>query len=110
MSHGWTLHVKTQVFEGVPPPYDKVKRMVVPNALRVLRLHPRRKFTDIGRLASEYGWKYGAVVKTLEEKRKEKARAFYENKLKGQAARRQAAASKSSELSEVNATLEAFGY
>merc|ERR1711870_199080 len=29
-------HLK--VFEGVPPPYDKVNRMVCPQALRVLRL------------------------------------------------------------------------
>ena len=98
------------MFEGVPPPYDKVKRMVVPDALRVLRLHPRRKFTEIGRLATEYGWKYGEVVKTLEEKRKEKARAFYENKMKAAAARRQAAALKAPELNEINAALEAFGY
>ena len=34
-------HLK--VFEGVPPPYDRVKRMVVPRALRVLRLKPDRK-------------------------------------------------------------------
>lgn len=32
-----------QVFEGIPPPYDKQKRMVVPSALRVLRLKPGRK-------------------------------------------------------------------
>ena len=29
-------------FEGVPPPYDKVKRVVVPSALRVIKLKPRR--------------------------------------------------------------------
>ena len=27
-----------QVFEGVPPPFDKKKRMVIPEALRVIRL------------------------------------------------------------------------
>ena len=32
-----------QVFDGIPPPYDKQKRMVVPCALRVLRLKPGRK-------------------------------------------------------------------
>ena len=30
-------------FEGVPPPYDKKKRMVIPAALKVLRLKPGRK-------------------------------------------------------------------
>ena len=34
---------KLKCFEGVPPPYDKKKRVVVPSALRVLRLKQRRK-------------------------------------------------------------------
>ena len=36
-----------QVFEGVPPPYDKQKRMVVPGALRVLRLKPGRRVSEV---------------------------------------------------------------
>jgi hypothetical protein len=35
--------------EGIPYPYDQQQRMVVPSALRVLRLKPGRKWTDIGR-------------------------------------------------------------
>lgn len=35
--------MRLKVFEGIPPPYDKQKRMVIPSALRVVRLHPRRK-------------------------------------------------------------------
>lgn len=34
---------RLKVFEGVPPPYDKKKRQVVPSAMRSLRLNPRRK-------------------------------------------------------------------
>lgn len=29
-------------YEGIPAPYDKTKRMVVPSALRNLKLKPRR--------------------------------------------------------------------
>lgn len=29
-------------YEGIPSPYDKMKRVVVPNALRVVKLKPRR--------------------------------------------------------------------
>ncbi len=29
-------------YEGIPSPYDKMKRVVVPSALRVLKLKPRR--------------------------------------------------------------------
>lgn len=36
--------------------------MVVPQALRVLRLKPGRKYCTVGRLAHEVGWKYQDVV------------------------------------------------
>lgn len=53
---------RLKVFEGVPPPYDKKKRMVVPQALRILRLKPGRKYCTVGRLSHEVGWKYKDVV------------------------------------------------
>jgi len=53
---------RLKTFEGVPPPYDRKKRMVVPQALRVLRLKPGRKYCTVGRLGHEFGWKYRAVV------------------------------------------------
>jgi len=53
---------RLKVFEGVPPPYDRKKRMVVPQALRVLRLKPGRKYCTVGRLGHEFGWKYQDVV------------------------------------------------
>ena len=56
---------RLKVFEGVPPPYDKKKRMVVPQALRVLRLKPGRKYCTVGRLSHEVGWKYKDVVARL---------------------------------------------
>ncbi len=36
--------------------------MVVPQALRVLRLKPGRKYCTVGRLGHEFGWKYRDVV------------------------------------------------
>ncbi|RJE26431.1 60s ribosomal protein L16 [Aspergillus sclerotialis] len=77
---------RLKVFEGVPPPYDKKKRVVVPQALRVLRLRPGRKYCTVGRLSHEVGWKYQDVVARLEERRKVKSAAYYERK---KAARRQ---------------------
>ena len=35
------------LYEGIPPPFDKKKRMVVPEALRVLRLKPGRKYCTV---------------------------------------------------------------
>lgn len=72
---------RLKVFEGIPPPYDKQKRVVVPSALKVLRLKSRRPFCSIGRLSSEVGWKYQGVVATLEARRKVKAAQFHKVKV-----------------------------
>ena len=44
---------RLQTFEGVPPPYDKKKKMVIPSALKVLRLKHGRRFCSLGRLGHE---------------------------------------------------------
>merc|ERR1711963_1225547 len=64
---------RLKTFEGVPAPYDKKKRVVVPQALRVLRLKPGRKYCTVGRLGHEFGWKYQDVVARLEERRRSRA-------------------------------------
>ncbi|KAF4010752.1 hypothetical protein G4228_001986 [Cervus hanglu yarkandensis] len=68
------------MFAGIPPPYDKKKRMVVPAALKVLCLKPTQKCAYLCRPAHEVGWKYQLVTITLEEKRKEKAMIHHQKK------------------------------
>jgi large subunit ribosomal protein L13Ae len=72
---------RLKVFEGIPPPYDKQKRLVVPSALRVLRLKPRRKYCALNRISHEVGWKYQTVVATLEKRRKLKSSVFHKRKV-----------------------------
>uniref|UniRef100_A0A2K5CD13 60S ribosomal protein L13a n=1 Tax=Aotus nancymaae TaxID=37293 RepID=A0A2K5CD13_AOTNA len=36
---------RLKVFDGIPPPYDKKKRMAVPAALKVVRLKPTRNWS-----------------------------------------------------------------
>jgi len=117
---------RLKVFEGVPPPYDKKKRVVVPQALRVLRLKPGRKYCTVGRVGHEFGWKYQDVVarygvvymwwlqlltqrSRLEERRKAKSAAYYERK---KVARKQIAdAKKGAKLdSKAQQTLTEYGY
>ena len=45
---------RLELFEGVPSPFDKKKRMVVPEALRVLRLKPGRKYCTVKVRALKY--------------------------------------------------------
>ncbi|KAB1260351.1 60S ribosomal protein L13a [Camelus dromedarius] len=42
-----------KVSDGILPLYDKKRRMVVPVALKVVRLKPTRKFAYLGRRAQE---------------------------------------------------------
>ena len=50
----------------MPEPYDKKKRVVVPDALRVLRMRADRNFTLLGALAKEFGWGYTEMVQKLD--------------------------------------------
>jgi large subunit ribosomal protein L13Ae len=79
-SRGAAALERLKVFEGMPGPYDKAKRFVMPAALRVNRLRPGRKSAKLGAIAATVGWKYEDVVAKLEEKRKVKSAAFYERK------------------------------
>eukprot|EP00434_Breviolum_minutum_P019147 symbB.v1.2.016876.t1/scaffold1300.1/size126151/13 len=71
---------KLKTFEGIPHPYDRKKRMVVPSCLKVLRLRPERRFCRLGDLSKEVGWKHGALIQRLESQRKVKSEAFYKKK------------------------------
>jgi len=71
---------RLKVFEGIPHPFDKLKRQVIPAALRVLRLKPGRKFCRLGDLSANVGWGHNDLIARLEEKRKTKSEAFYGRK------------------------------
>ncbi len=76
----------------------------------MLRLAPNRKYTVLGELASEVGWKHAAVVAKLEEKRKIRSKAFYERKKAVARLRAKAMANRAEQLKNVNAELAAKGY
>jgi large subunit ribosomal protein L13Ae len=101
---------RLKVYEGIPPPYDKKKRMVVPCALRVLRLKPGRKYCVLGRLSHEVGWKYQDVVKTLEEKRKARATEWYLQKKRIMRLKAKAAKECAPKLERINQQLSKMGY
>ncbi|CEG67157.1 Putative 60S ribosomal protein L16 [Rhizopus microsporus] len=109
-SRGAAALDRIKLFEGVPAPYDRVKRMVVPDALRVLRLKPGRKYTTIGRISHEVGWKYQDVVAKLEEKRKAKSAAYYQRKVALAAIQKKAAEAKADAVKDVNSAIAALGH
>jgi len=101
---------RMKVFEGVPAPYDKVKRIVVPSALKVLRLKQRRKFCQLGRLSHEVGWKYQQVVSTLEARRKVKSSRFYKKKLEQGRLRELATKAVAAKIAPHQQVIESLGF
>ncbi|KAH9391373.1 PREDICTED: 60S ribosomal protein L13a-like [Rhagoletis zephyria] len=99
-----------RVVEGIPPPYDKKKRLVVPAALRTLRLNPRRKFCELGRLSHEVGWKYQGVIQSLEVKRKAKANVHHARVVNEAKLREQAKKLVEARTAELRSTISSFGY
>ena len=75
------------------PTLSQMKRMVVPEALRVTRLKPGRRYCLLGRMSAECGWSYRELVERLEDKRKAEALEFYAKKKELMKARAEVAAS-----------------
>jgi len=101
---------RLSTFEGIPAPYDKQTRVVVPAALKVMRIKPGRDYTSIGVLANSVGWKHKELLGRLEAKRKAEAKEFYEAKKAKLALRKKAEEACAGELAKVNEVLAAAGY
>lgn len=96
---------RLKCFEGIPEEYVTTKRMVVPDAFRVVRLKPGRRFCVLGRIAKEIGWSYHEAVAGLEKKREQKAAAYWAEKIKLE--KKKAAVAKAN---PGDAILAKFGY
>jgi len=103
---------RLKVFNGVPHPYDTKKRMVIPGALRVLKIAPHRKVTVLGDLAEQIGWTRRATLERYEAQRKVKSAAFYKRKKQIALLRKKetAKAMADPKLDKWKAILKQYGY
>jgi hypothetical protein len=85
-----------------------MKRVVIPEALKILRMAPTRKFTLLGELAKEVGWGYTDLVRRLESQRKIKEQAYYADKKAKDTLRAKAVAT--ADLSKVDPILSQYGF
>ena len=99
---------RLKTFEGVPFPYDHKSRMVVPDALKIVRLRDNRKFCCLGDLAKMVGWGKKETVERLEARRKQKAEKYYQLKKKKDEAR--AKAMKHGSLNKMKDELAKYGF
>ena len=100
---------RLKTFEGVPHPYDEQKRLIVPNALKVLRVKNFRKVTVLGELAEKFGWTRRNIIESLEEKRKERSQKYYERKVKNIEARKKAG-NNNEEVKKIEQELHKYGF
>jgi len=101
---------RLKVFEGIPPPYDKKKRVVIPQAMRIMCLKPGRKYCYLGRLSQEVGWKYASVVHTLENKRRMKNAIREKTRKIKRKLTREATVKIGKQAVNVNKVIKQYGY
>ncbi len=99
---------RLKVFEGVPYPYDHKRRMVIPQALKILRMQDHRKFCKLGDLATQGGWGNRDLIGRLEADRKTKAAKWFEMKKKKLDAQSKANGSK--DIAKAKEELAKFGF
>merc|ERR1712147_376442 len=107
-SRGAAALQRLKVFEGIPYPYDQRKRMVVPDALKCLRMKSHRRFCQLGDLAGLFGWEKKDLLADLEEKRKAKSAKYWENKTEKVAAKAKNA--ENGEVKKLSAELKKYGF
>ncbi|CAD5234486.1 unnamed protein product [Bursaphelenchus xylophilus] len=99
-----------KTFDGIPQPYDTKQRVVLPSAVRHIALKPRRKFSTVGRLSHEVGWQYQGVIAKLEEKRKVRSAAFYEQKKAELKLREKASGNVAKKVAKYDEILKQYGH
>jgi large subunit ribosomal protein L13Ae len=98
---------RLSTFEGMPHPYDLKKKVVIPQALKMLRLKPYRKYCVLGDLSQSVGWKCQDLLKKLEAKRVASSTKFFTKKKAVQGARKTATAAVLKTLSKEEQALAA---
>ncbi len=100
---------RLKCFDGCPLSWNTKKKMVVPDALKVVRLKPRSRYCQQGDISTVCGWKSESLLRDLEVKRVAKNKEWHQKKtkcLKDRAAKLK----NNDELKKVNKELEAYGY
>jgi large subunit ribosomal protein L13Ae len=110
IGRGRTAFNSLKAFEGIPAPYDKCKRVIVPSCYKEIKIKPNRKFASVGRLAHETGWKYQTVISTLEARRQAKAAEYYADKKAKKAVIESAKANVASKTADLDKQIAAMGY
>ena len=100
---------RVKCFDGVPLSMNAKKKMVVPDALKAVRLRPRSKYSVLGNIAKECGWTKQDLISSLEAKRLGKNHSWYLKKVENLKKQKEALKN-NKDLEEVNKQLAEYGY
>eukprot|EP01120_Amphizonella_sp_Union-15-10_P002619 TRINITY_DN1292_c0_g1_i1.p1 TRINITY_DN1292_c0_g1~~TRINITY_DN1292_c0_g1_i1.p1 ORF type:complete len:203 (+),score=30.92 TRINITY_DN1292_c0_g1_i1:67-675(+) len=101
---------RLKVFDGVPPPYHRLHQVVVPGALRVVRMRPGRKYTVLKRISTEFGWKRQGLIENFEKRRQVLSVAYYKRRKALSKLRAKAVTTIANDVKVHTETLKKSGY
>ena len=94
-------------YDGCPLGLNNVKKFVVRDALKCVRLKPRSRFCVLGDVATTCGWTKGSIINKFEAKRIGKNREWHLNRVKKTQAKNSV---KNAEVDKINTELAQLGY
>ena len=100
---------RLKCFDGVPLSMNTKKKVVIPDALKSVRLKPRSKYCNVGDVAKECGWTRNDLINTLETKRVTRNKEWYLRKVKTIKNRNNVLKSNKA-IDEVNKELANYGF
>jgi len=72
--------MRLKLYDGIPSSLTAIKKLIIPSALRVIKLAPNRKYTSIGKIFSEIGWNKKKTLEEKEEHFRILGKKFWKNK------------------------------
>jgi large subunit ribosomal protein L13Ae len=100
---------RLKCFDGCPVSVNARKKMVIPEALKAVRLQPRAKFSVLGNIAKECGWTKQDLISTVEAKRIGRNHEWYKKKVDNLKKEKEVIKN-NKEVQDVNKQLEEYGY
>ena len=95
--------------DGCPVSVNAKKKMVIPEALKAVRLQPRAKYSVLGNIAKECGWTKQDLISTVEAKRIGRNHEWYKKKVDNLKKEKEVIKN-NKEVQDVNKQLEEYGY
>jgi large subunit ribosomal protein L13Ae len=100
---------RLKCFDGVPLSLNAKKKLVIPDALKAVRLKPRSRYCNIGDIAKECGWTKSELINELETKRVAKNHEWYERRSRTRRDRK-TTTERSEDVKTINKELATYGY